>query len=165
MLNFFSQCVFSLGQTHLNFAHRGVDALERWFESDDIPIIEKEKLFCDLFPVLMNYFSSSVDSETGKQRILYSFFLIITCSKISFRFRAENGQSIMPDGPDVRGTLSGLQSRLLRFIGSFGHFYKVKETRENPDGPLMSLEDKLLKYSIPFQDIKPDLHLGICIQV
>ena len=54
-----------MGQTFFHVALRGVEAVERWFEIDAIPIQYKEDLYCDLFPIWMKYFSSNVIGEEG----------------------------------------------------------------------------------------------------
>jgi len=58
--------VFSIGQNYLQFALRGIDAIERWFEIETIPIQDKGDLFSELFPVFVKYFSSGISEGKGE---------------------------------------------------------------------------------------------------
>lgn len=58
-------------------------------------------------------------------------------------------------------TLKKVQLKLLHLIGSFGHLLDFDNNSITTN--VLRQEDRFLKYAVPFQDIKPDVYLGIII--
>ena len=61
-------------------------------------------------------------------------------------------------GQELKETsLKELQLEILKFIGSYGHFIEAAMDDEHLG---FSVERKILKYDVPFQDIKPTVFIG-----
>lgn len=55
-------------------------------------------------------------------------------------------------------TITELQLLILKLFGSQAHLLNLDACNEFEVS--MNIEERFLKYSVPFQDIKPDIYLG-----
>ncbi|EDV28309.1 uncharacterized protein TRIADDRAFT_20924, partial [Trichoplax adhaerens] len=147
----------NIGLSYLPLANAAIDALERW--SSDLPQNIIGPYFSDILPCFDDYLKSSADDTTET--------LVEDSSKA---LKARTGKAkklpvkvVNPTGGSKDSPLAQVRLRIVQLLGRLGGNTNSLVIRKgNDDGSSQAVawdNHKRLPFAIPFQDMKPIIHL------
>ncbi|GBN03187.1 DNA-dependent protein kinase catalytic subunit, partial [Araneus ventricosus] len=155
------ESALKLGVSYLPLASAAVSALERW--SDNIPLDIMKPHFSQLLPYLNCYLlASTIQDDTLVSNAKMKKNNLKAAHKMSTKSVRRSNQSALDAVLDDPALLK-IQQRIVSFLGRLGehNVALLENAYEKLDEVAIAWDSHYrnhLKYSVPFQDMKPDIY-------
>ncbi|CAL1269299.1 unnamed protein product [Larinioides sclopetarius] len=155
------ESALKLGVSYLPLASAAVSALERW--SDNLPLDIMKPHFSQLLPYLNCYLlASTIQDDTLVSNAQMKKNNLKAAHKMSTKSVRRSNQNALDAVLDDPALLK-IQQKIVCFLGRLGehNVALLEKAYENLDEVAIAWDSHYrnhLKYSVPFQDIKPDIY-------